>query len=531
MPDTTTDYRARSVAWGSAAAHHLTASTFAVVLAGGRGSRLKQLTDWRAKPAMPFAGKLKIIDFALSNCINSGVRRVAVLTQYKAQSLIRHVTRGWGFLDASLGEFVDVVPAQQRVDTGWYSGTADAVFQNLDMLREADPEYVLVLAGDHVYKMDYGVMLAEHVRCGADATVACLEVPLEQASAFGVMRIDERARVVEFDEKPSRPLALPGGGDRALASMGIYVFNADFLYRELAHDAAQRGSCHDFGADILPRALERGHVHAHDFTASCVNMVGDRPYWRDVGTLDAYWEANMDLTQPQPELNLYDDAWPIRSLQHQLPPAKFVFDDEGRRGMAIDSLVAERLHRQRRHGSPLGAVLEGPHRRRQPRRGFAGAARRRRRPQRRAAARDRRQALRAAQRPEGRRLRGRGSRALRGHRAGRDAGHPRDARTDRSRPDLIRQQRDDDGEVFDVAVRRCAGAGPVAGRMHRRGSAELAGRAGTRAALEAAGLGLHRLARLPGPLRRLPRSRGDRHRRAAAPTCCPRCAKWARTSS
>lgn len=338
--DEPTGYRARGMDRRGSAASHVVASTFAVVLAGGRGKRLRQLTDWRAKPAMPFAGKLKIIDFTLSNCINSGVRRVAVLTQYKAQSLIRHITRGWGFLDAGLSEFVDVVPAQQRVDAGWYSGTANAVFQNLDMLREAGPRHVLVLAGDHVYKMDYGVMLAEHVQCGADVTVACIDVPLDEAPALGVIGIDQDTRVVEFDEKPLRPLPRAGCTDRALASMGIYVFNADFLYRELAHDAARDESGHDFGGDILPRVLARGHVHAHDFSQSCVNMIGDRPYWRDVGTLDAYWEANIDLTRPRPELNLYDDAWPIRTLQYQLPPAKFVIDDEGRPGTAIDSLVS-----------------------------------------------------------------------------------------------------------------------------------------------------------------------------------------------
>ena len=289
---------------------------------------------------MPFGGTLKIVDFTLSNCINSGVRRVAVLTQYKAQSLIRHVARGWGFLDAGQGEFVDAVPAQQRVGESWYSGTADAVYQNLDMVREAGPRYVLVLAGDHVYKMDYGVMLDEHAASGADVTVACLEVPLAQASAFGVMRVDDDGRVIAFDEKPPRPLPLAHRADHALASMGIYVFGAEFLYRELARDAAQPGSRHDFGADLLPRALACGRVRAHDFGASCVDRVGRLPYWRDVGTLDAYWEANLDLTRPQPELNLYDDAWPIRTAPLQLPPARFLFDEDGRRGMATDSLVA-----------------------------------------------------------------------------------------------------------------------------------------------------------------------------------------------
>ncbi len=325
---------------GGSASHHLLSATIALVLAGGRGSRLKQLSERRAKPAMPFAGNLKVIDFTLSNCINSGLRRVAVLTQYKAQTLIRHVTRGWGFLDASLGEFIDVVPAQQRVDAGWYSGTADAVYQNLDMLRQAAPRYVVILAGDHVYKMDYSIMLAEHVRRGADVSVACLEVPIEQASAFGVMRVNETGRVIEFHEKPAQPECMPERRGQALASMGIYIFNAAFLYSELLRDAARPDSCHDFGRDIIPRALVRGRVHAHDFKGSCVGRSGDLPYWRDVGTLDAYWEANIDLISPHPDLDLYDDAWPIRSLQHQLPPSKFVFDDEGRPGIAIDSLVA-----------------------------------------------------------------------------------------------------------------------------------------------------------------------------------------------
>jgi len=318
----------------------LTQAAYAVVLAGGRGSRLRQLTDWTAKPAMPFGGQLRIIDFALSNCINSGIRRVGVLTQYKAQSLIRHVTRGWGFLDASLGEFVDIVPAQQRIDENWYSGTANAVWQNLDMIREAAPRWVLVLAGDHVYKMDYGRLLADHVRTGAQVTLACVEVPLEQARSYGVVQVDGSARVVAFSEKPVRPQPAPGRPQHALASMGIYVFDARVLYDALARDAADTSSCHDFGRDVLPALVARTHVAAHHFARSCVNMVEGRPYWRDVGTLDAYWEANMDLVRPQPELNLYDEAWPIRSLQEPLPPAKFVFDAEGRRGQALDSLVA-----------------------------------------------------------------------------------------------------------------------------------------------------------------------------------------------
>ncbi len=333
-------YRTRRAGQRVLTSNQLEQATCVVVLAGGRGSRLKQLTDWRAKPAMPFAGKLKIIDFALSNCVNSGLRRVCVLTQYKAQSLIRHITRGWGILDVSLGEFIDVVPAQQQQGEHWYSGTADAVYQNLDMLREADPRYVLVLAGDHVYKMDYSRIIADHAERDADVTVACIDVALEAACAFGVMRVDADHRVIDFQEKPAHPSAMPGQPGRALISMGIYVFSAEFLYQELRRDAGDLASRHDFGRDILPRILTRARVFAHDFADSCVNTVEARPYWRDVGTLDAYWEANIDLIRPWPELNLYDDAWPIRSLQHQLPPAKFIFDEDHRRGMATDSMVA-----------------------------------------------------------------------------------------------------------------------------------------------------------------------------------------------
>ncbi len=325
----------------SAEPHHgLHRDTFALVLAGGRGSRLHELTGHRAKPAVPFAGSMRIIDFVLGNCVNSGIRRIGVLTQYKAQSLIRHVERGWGFLEASLGEFVDVVPAQQQRGEGWYCGTADAVFQNLDILREVAPRHVLVLAGDHVYKMDYGVMLAEHVARGAVLTVACVEVPLEAASGLGVMSVDADDRVNAFAEKPASPAALPGRPGRALASMGIYAFDAAFLVAALERDAADLGSSHDFGRDLIPAAVAAGRVHAHRFERSCVNMVEGRPYWRDVGTLDAYWEANLDLTQVVPELNLYDDAWPLPARQPSRPPAKFVFDEAGRRGSAVDSLVS-----------------------------------------------------------------------------------------------------------------------------------------------------------------------------------------------
>lgn len=323
-----------------AARRSLVQSTYAVVLAGGRGTRLRQLTDCDAKPAMPFGGHLRIIDFTLSNCINSGLRRIDVLTQYKAQSLIRHIMHGWDFLDSSLGEFIGVVPAQQQLGTGWYCGTANAVFQNLQMLRDAGPRLVLVLAGDHVYKMDYGRMLAEHAERDADVSVASIEVPLGAASALGVMQLADDGRVTAFEEKPALPQPRPGRADVALASMGIYLFNADVLYAALERDAMDATSGHDFGRDIVPQLLSRSRVFAHDFAHSCVNLVGSRPYWRDVGTLDAYWEANMDLTRTVPELNLYDDTWPIRTQEQHLPPAKFVFDDEGRRGQAIDSLVA-----------------------------------------------------------------------------------------------------------------------------------------------------------------------------------------------
>ena len=319
---------------------HLTERTYALVLAGGRGSRLHQLTDWRAKPAVPFAGNLNIIDFALSYCVNSGVRHIAVLTQYKAQSLIRHIERGWSFLAASLGEYVDVVPAQQQHGEGWYSGTANAVYQNLRIIDEARPDRVLILGGDHVYKMDYSLMLAEHAARGAEMTVACLEVPVAQASEFGVMSIDPDGRIVAFAEKPKNPVTLADRPSHALASMGIYVFDTDLLVSELLRDAADPTSSHDFGKDIIPSLLSRHRVYAHSFKDSCVNMVDTTPYWRDVGTVDAYWEANMDLTSVVPELNLYDDDWPILSLQRQLAPAKFVFDETGRRGEAHNALVS-----------------------------------------------------------------------------------------------------------------------------------------------------------------------------------------------
>ena len=318
----------------------LTRDAFAVVLAGGRGSRLKQLTDWRSKPAVPFAGKFRIVDFTLSNCVNSGIRRIGVATQYKSQSLIHHLQRGWSFLDGRLNEFIDLLPAQQQMGEEWYKGTADAVFQNLDMLRRNHPKYIFVLSGDHVYKMDYGRMLAFHVAEQADLTVACIEVPREEAGAFGVMSVDEGRRITRFDEKPKHPEPVPGKPDRALASMGVYVFNAGFLFDQLIRDGEEATSSHDFGKDLIPHAVRHHRVFAHDFAESCLGSEEGRPYWRDVGTVDAYWAANMDIISVTPELNLYDDNWPIWTYQEQLPPAKFVFDDEDRRGMAVDSMTS-----------------------------------------------------------------------------------------------------------------------------------------------------------------------------------------------
>ena len=320
----------------------ITKNTYAMVLAGGRGSRLHQLTDWRAKPAVPFGGKFRIIDFVLSNCVNSGIRRIGVATQYKSHSLIQHIQRGWSFLHGQFGEFVDLLPAQQRVDEAhWYQGTADAVFQNLDILRASDPDYVLILAGDHVYKMDYGKLLAFHVESKADMTVACLEVPIAEAPAFGVMGVDENSRVIEFAEKPANPAHIPGNPDKSLVSMGIYVFNTRFLFEQLIRDADDNHSSHDFGKDLIPHMVEKYRVFAQSFEQSCVGVGNDHvPYWRDVGTIDSYWEANMELTKVLPDLNMYDQEWPIWTHQEQLPPAKFVFDEDDRRGMAIDSLVS-----------------------------------------------------------------------------------------------------------------------------------------------------------------------------------------------
>ena len=316
-------------------------NTFGIVLAGGRGSRLMQLTDWRSKPAVPFGGKFRIVDFTLSNCVNSGIRRIGVATQYKAQSLIQHLQRGWSFLDGRFHEFIDILPAQQQLGEDWYRGTADAVFQNLDLIRRNRPKHVLVLSGDHIYKMNYARMLAEHAERQADFSVACIDVPRLEATEFGVMQVDDQQRVAAFVEKPKDPPAIPGRPDRALASMGVYVFNADFLYEQLIRDHDDPKSSHDFGKDLIPHCVDRYRVFAHNFADSCVGMDESRiPYWRDAGTIDAYWEANMELTKVTPELNLYDDDWPIWTHQEQLPPAKFVFDDDGRRGMAVESLVS-----------------------------------------------------------------------------------------------------------------------------------------------------------------------------------------------
>jgi glucose-1-phosphate adenylyltransferase len=316
--------------------------TIALVLAGGRGSRLKQLTDRRAKPAVFFGGKFRIIDFALSNCLNSNIRRIAVLTQYKAHSLLRHLQMGWSFLRPEMNEFLDLLPAQQRLDEAtWYRGTADAIFQNFDILRAARPEFFVVLAGDHIYKMDYSNMLADMQARGADCIVACVEVPLAQASEFGVMAVDESLKIVDFLEKPRSPPAMPGKPDRALASMGIYAFSADFLYAELQRDHDDPKSSHDFGKDVIPNLVSRGLAAAHRFEDSCVKTTPDaEPYWRDVGTIDAYWAANLDLVTPVPSLDIYDPNWPVWTYQQQLPPAKFVFDDDDRRGLAIDSMVS-----------------------------------------------------------------------------------------------------------------------------------------------------------------------------------------------
>ena len=316
----------------------LTRKTLALVLAGGRGSRLYELTAWRAKPAVFFGGKFRIIDFALSNAINSGIRRVGVLTQYKAHSLVRHISEGWGGFKRVLHEFVEVLPASQRIDSDWYRGTADAIYQNLDIINTHAPEFVLILSGDHVYKMDYGTMLAFHSEQQSDLTILCVELPVSEAAAtFGVIEVDENGRVIGFEEKPAQPRPLPGQPDMCLASMGNYVFNTDILRDQLIIDAVNSESGHDFGHDIIPGIISSHTVFAFPFRDA---ETGKRAYWRDVGTLDAYWEANMELLDITPELDLYDNEWPILTDQQQLPSAKFVHNTDERRGMAVDSIVS-----------------------------------------------------------------------------------------------------------------------------------------------------------------------------------------------
>ncbi len=316
----------------------LTRDTVALILAGGRGSRLYELTDWRAKPGVYFGGKLRIIDFPLSNCINSGVRRIGVATQYKAHSLIRHLVHGWTGFQAADREFIEILPASQRVGDDWYLGTADAVFQNLDIIRTHQPRLVLILAGDHVYKMDYGVFLAFHAEKKADMTVSCIEVPLEEAAGqFGVMTVDESGRVIEFNEKPEHPASIPGKEGICLASMGNYVFNTEFLYEQVIKDADTPGSDHDFGKNIIPSIIETYQIYAYPFRDPETQK---QAYWRDVGTLDAYWEANMELNSVSPQLDLYDKKWPIFTHQVQAPPAKIVYDYPGRRGEVTESMIS-----------------------------------------------------------------------------------------------------------------------------------------------------------------------------------------------
>ncbi|MGB1109854.1 MAG: glucose-1-phosphate adenylyltransferase [Gammaproteobacteria bacterium] len=315
----------------------LTRNTLALILAGGQGSRLRELTEWRAKPAVHFGGKFRIIDFPLSNCVNSGIRRIGILTQYKAHSLIKHLVQGWSHFRPAMGEVMEVLPASQRMGGEWYKGTADALYQNLDILRTHAPDYVLILSGDHIYKQDYGTMIAAHVESGADMTISCLEVPLEEAAgAYGVMTVNEQMRIVGFDEKPAEPTPIPGSPELCLASMGNYVFSTEFLFQALINDADTEGSSRDFGNDIIPSLIDSANVFAYPFRGP----EGQRAYWRDVGNLDAFWLSNMELLDITPELNLYDKDWPILTDQAQLPPAKFIFNDEGRRGIATDSMVS-----------------------------------------------------------------------------------------------------------------------------------------------------------------------------------------------
>ena len=322
--------------------HQLVRRTVALVLAGGRGSRLKQLTDKRAKPAVYFGGKFRIVDFALSNCVNSGIRRIGVVTQYKSHSLLRHIQRGWSFLRAEMNETVDLLPAQQRAgEEHWYRGTADAVYQNLDIIESSHPEYIVVLAGDHVYKMDYSLMLEDHVLHGGGCTVGCIEVPRDEARAFGVMAVDAERRITSFVEKPADPPSMPDNPEHSLASMGIYVFDAAYLYQLLEEDLANPASSHDFGKDVIPRVVGQGRALAHPFGMSCIaNPNGAPPYWRDVGTIDAFWEANLDLASIDPELDIYDTEWPIWTHQRQLPPAKFIPNHDGSHGVAVNTIVS-----------------------------------------------------------------------------------------------------------------------------------------------------------------------------------------------
>lgn len=323
-------------------ARQLPLKSVALILAGGRGSRLKDLTATRAKPAVHFGGKFRIIDFALSNCLNSGIRRIGVITQYQSHTLVQHIQRGWSFLNEEMNEFVDLLPAQQRHSTEhWYKGTADAVYQNLDIIRRYEAEYVVILAGDHIYKMDYSRMLVDHVQKGGECSVACLAVPLAEASEFGVIDVGEDYQIKGFLEKPQNPPCIPGQPDMALASMGVYIFNADYLFRLLEEDMSKEESSHDFGKDLLPRITAEGVAWAHPFSMSCVTQNAELPpYWRDVGTLDAYWKANLDLASVTPELDMYDRSWPIRTHMEPLPPAKFVQDRSGSHGMTMNSLVA-----------------------------------------------------------------------------------------------------------------------------------------------------------------------------------------------
>jgi glucose-1-phosphate adenylyltransferase len=323
-------------------ARELPKRTVALVLAGGRGSRLYDLTDRRAKPAVYFGGKFRIIDFALSNCINSGIRRIGVLTQYKSHSLLRHLQRGWNFLRGEANEFIDLLPAQQRVNEAfWYRGTADAITQNIDILRAYGPEYILVLAGDHIYKQDYSLMLLDHVESGAKCTVGCIEVPRMEATALGVMHVDEDRRITNFLEKPKDPPAIPGKPDKALGSMGIYVFGAEYLYHLLEQDLDEDGSEHDFGKNVIPKVVAEGGALAHPLNLSSIpSSTRNKPYWRDVGTIDAFWAANLDLASDLPELNLYDRDWPVWTYQEQLPPAKFVPDAHGLNGETSNVLIS-----------------------------------------------------------------------------------------------------------------------------------------------------------------------------------------------